>query len=1180
MRIFSQNRVWWLTAAGGGLGLAYSLSIRFTPIMTAPRPEKLLLFGTLLPLGLVFSIWFFSLIIRPLTSSFSMKQWLLFGCASALAAMAIFGFFYRFPPFPEQHEFHLTVLEEKEPNANGMQVELISISTVAMPSGSPKRLPVNQLALMGAWRGSNSGYGLIGEAGAEIKFQQYMQAGLALDFAAGPSAGAVRIEWDGQVQTLDLYRSRASELTLTLPPRLDLRRAHATHQAMTGAALMSDFFTAAFLIFALFAAAARIFRGNKITILNPRLLGLMLLGVLLLQAGAAAINRPVVFNNDPLEAAVRDALNRPKGVITSRHLQTMAALDASNRGISRLEGIEWMPNLRELDLRGNHVSDIAVLSGLTRLEKLNLRGNAVRDLEPLARLDALEYLNLYANKAIADLRPLNGLTSLRTLIVASVPLGEQVSGLSGLTELKKLNLRNTGITTIEPIAQLRGLEYLNLSENPGIRSLEPISHLDRMETLILAGVPAGERLGFLGGLTRLRYLNLRECGATDLAGLAGLYNLEYLNLHSNSGIRSILPLAGLKRLETLILANVPAGNETEVLENFSRLKVLNLRNTGLTDLSRIGTLMARGALRDDPKRNVLAALDIRQNPIAPTGGDDYAAVRPYWNEISGRRPVMLPFHASLEAPAFSRMAGFYEDDILLEILSGQPGTQIHFTLDGSQPTLNSALYTGPLEIKNRMTEPNGISTIEDIAAGYRPPLHSVAKASVVRAIAIDPRTGAESPIVTQTYFVGSELERRYSLPVVSLAASPVDLFDSQTGIYVLGGRYASKENVDLTEDQRQVFANFNQHGREWERPVSVEIFEPDGGYFNQDGGVRVHGAGSRRSPQKSLRVYARPEYAVTPTFNYPLFAGPAVGAGESFHAMYPTFILRNGGQDWAISMLRDAFAQRLAAGSALDTQAGRFAVVFLNGEYWGIYHLQERYDAAYLENHYGIPYGQGVILGLNGELISGETGDEAAYDEMVKFIRRNDLAEEDVYARLDTMMDISSYMDYLIFEIYAANQDWPDKNIYMWRMKADGYPSNTPHAVEEQDGRWRWMLIDMDFTFGLKHREGDITHDTLQHAQLPGWSGFIFRELLKNEGFRREFQARFEEHLATTFAPERVQGMLNATVAELYPYMDEFFDRWGTGSLQAWEEEITLIHRFANERPSYLKELLGSVFDE
>ena len=192
------------------------------------------------------------------------------------------------------------------------------------------------------------------------------------------------------------------------------------------------------------------------------------------------------------------------------------------------------------------------------------------------------------------------------------------------------------------------------------------------------------------------------------------------------------------------------------------------------------------------------------------------------------------------------------------------------------------------------------------------------------------------------------------------------------------------------------------------------------------------------------------------------------------------------------------------------------------------------------------------------------------------FIRTHDLADQANYEKLNTMMDIDSYMDYLIFEIYAANQDWPDKNVNLWRMKTDGYQRGAPEA---QDGRWRWMLIDLDFTFGLKSQEGDITHDTLMHAQIPSSGGEIFRELLKNESFRSEFKARFEAHLATTFALVRVGSVLDETAAELKPYMEEFLNV-GNGSLGSWEEEIELIQRFAKERPQYLKEPLGSAYVE
>lgn len=1167
----------WGSAAATSVALAFSLAARFSPFMVAPRLDKLVYFLSLLPLSAIFFIWLFMAVINPLTRKLPIRNFLIFGAVSAAATLGIFALIYSIPPFPEKHEFRLVVLEERNPLSGGSQVELINISTVPVPSGVAKRMPANELALEGSWRGTNHGYGLFGQPESAIRYERYIQAGLKLIFASGPSAGQVRIEWDGQVQTIDLYSSSADELTISLDPGFDLRRAYTSHQVLAGAATLADFWTAWLLLFILILGVYRLAGGQRTVLRNPLLLAAIIIGFLLLQAAALAINQSVEFHNAPLEAVVRDVLQRPKGDIYHRHLRTMKVLDASNRRMTQLVGIELMPNLAELNLSGNRLSDISALAGLSRLEKVNLRGNEVRDVSPLAGLAALEYLNLYGNTGITDIRPLAGLTNLRTLILANLPVGEQAEALTALTQLKKLNVRNTGIEDISFLTTFKGLEYLNLYGNTGIRSLSPIRDLGDLETLILAQVPTGGDLDFLRDLTRLRYLNLRSSGATDLEDLTNLTRLEYLNLHSNTGIETIQPLADLTRLETLILANVFVGDEIEIVRHFPRLRVLNVRSAGLKDLEVIGALMVRGAMQDDPNKPILAALDIRENPIAETGGDEYAAVRPYWAQISDRQPWMLPFYAALDAPDFSRPAGFYTEEIMLILTSDVPGVQIHYTLDGSRPTLESPAYSEPLAIGPRTSEPTGISAIEDIAANYRAPYHAVTKGTVVRAVAIDPQTGDESAVATRTYFIGEESAKDFSLPVVSLVGDPSDFFDPQTGIYVLGERYAALKDADLTEDERQAAANFNQRGREWERPVSVEIFEPGGYYFQQDGGARVHGAGSRRNPQKSLRVYARPEYDEDAVFPYPLFSGMSGAPLEDLRAEYDAFILRSGGQDWAISMMRDAFVQRLAEGTGLDRQAGRFVTVFLNGEYWGIAHLQERYDEAYLENHYDIPEGQGVILGLNGMLVSGERGDEEAYSEMVQFIRQNDLSVQTNFEMLDTLMDISSYMDYLIFNIYAANQDWPDKNVVLWRMKTNSYQ---PEAPAGRDGRWRWMLIDMDFTFGLKTREGDITHDTLSHAQLPGSSGFLTRELLKNEGFRQEFKARFEDRLSTTFAPERVEAALNQTTAELYPYMDEFFKRWGMGSLASWEEEIELMKRFAQERPEYLRTLLDSVFHE
>ena len=156
----------------------------------------------------------------------------------------------------------------------------------------------------------------------------------------------------------------------------------------------------------------------------------------------------------------------------------------------------------------------------------------------------------------------------------------------------------------------------------------------------------------------------------------------------------------------------------------------------------------------------------------------------------------------------------------------------------------------------------------------------------------------------------------------------------------------------------------------------------------------------------------------------------------------------------------------------LDTQASRPVVVFLNGEYWGIYTLQERYDEYYLQNHYGIAADHSVILRQERRPFSEEKqGMKTHYSEMLRYIRENSLQDPQHYKYIQTQMDVDNYIDYLIAEIYAGNDDWPDNNIYIWRMKTDQYEPNAPIG---QDGRWRWMLFDLDFGFGLKGGAEDV----------------------------------------------------------------------------------------------------------
>ena len=291
---------------------------------------------------------------------------------------------------------------------------------------------------------------------------------------------------------------------------------------------------------------------------------------------------------------------------------------------------------------------------------------------------------------------------------------------------------------------------------------------------------------------------------------------------------------------------------------------------------------------------------------------------------------------------FSAPSGFYDDDFSLT-LSAPDGFSIYYTLDGSLPDETSEHYTAPLAVTN-VSSPEKKYANQTIfsVAGNNVSGDVPDQAYIVRAVGIND-AGVSTDVVTETYFVGYDgFYDGYS--VVSLITDPSNLFDSKTGIYVLGDSYYESGN--------ELDANFMQTGSDWERPVHIDYFDMDKTYaFSQEGGIRINGNSSRGDSRKSLRLYARKKYDGNSLFTYPIFS----------NNIYPnSVILRRG-------TFINQFLPSLVADRNMGTQDYVPCVVFIDGEYWGIYYMIERYDTDYLAGHYQVDDDNVTIL-KDGEL--------------------------------------------------------------------------------------------------------------------------------------------------------------------------------------------------------------------
>lgn len=548
----------------------------------------------------------------------------------------------------------------------------------------------------------------------------------------------------------------------------------------------------------------------------------------------------------------------------------------------------------------------------------------------------------------------------------------------------------------------------------------------------------------------------------------------------------------------------------------------------------------------------------------------YADAREYSIETAAE-PDTSAAILSLEKPAFSVTPGFYTESIVLELQTIHEGLEIRYTRDGSIPDEGSLLYSGPITLQSRAGDPNIISLIPTNNPGqvradeaWQPPAGEVFKIHTIRARVFG--EGIEpSEVLSGSFIIDEEGSDRYTMPVVSIITPPEGLFSDETGIYVPGTGAL----------------NYNQRGIEWERVSFFELFENSGSRaIAQNAGIRIHGGTSRSRPRKSLRVYARSDYGAS-WFNYQLFPDKPIG-------QFKRFILRNGGNDWGDAILRDGFMQSLLRGLDLDIQYFKPAIVFLNGEYWGIHNIRDRFDSRYIQTHYGLDESEFTMMSNNSVFEDGNPDGVADYNQMRSFLNNPGVQNPANYAHIQTRMDTDNFADYQIAQIYFRNTDWPGNNLQYWRALND-YDPDAPAGL---DGRWRWMVFDTDFGFGLNFdyvtgAQQGPAHNTLAFAlepngpgwPNPSWSTFILRRLMQNQEFRAGFINRFADLLNTTFSESFVTAELDSLESIYLPEIHEHSERWRQPvSTSAWQEEIQIMRSFAEERPGFVRQHLQNQF--
>jgi len=398
------------------------------------------------------------------------------------------------------------------------------------------------------------------------------------------------------------------------------------------------------------------------------------------------------------------------------------------------------------------------------------------------------------------------------------------------------------------------------------------------------------------------------------------------------------------------------------------------------------------------------------------------------------------------------------------------------------------------------------------------------------------------------------------------------LYDYETGIFISGKTYDEAVAAGTVIDPWTP-RNYNQRGKDWERLAHIDFYETDGSLaLSQICGVRVAGGTSRGSSFKSLKLSAGEEYDGNQRFNYPFFEGAKDSNGNPILS-FKKLILRNPRNDIGGSMIRDQLVHKLGGAAGVDYQEGRDAVVYMNGKYYGLMCLHESLDCDFQEDHYFVNPDNIASFLIKSDQYQFRYKQEAGTAEQFEYFKsdmnyliKNDFSNKSIDL-IREVIDVENFCQYMAFQLYIVNADWPHNNVLAWRYYG---PEN--ESIKAMDGRWRFVLKDLDF--GLLEPEKDSFASCLNDGLYGGEPciGTVLRNLLNNAEFRAIFRQACLD-VCEAMNEEYVISMIDAAVDSIALDM-KTFARYNGMSYQGWLEYADGFRDFARRRPAYFLKLV------
>lgn len=474
--------------------------------------------------------------------------------------------------------------------------------------------------------------------------------------------------------------------------------------------------------------------------------------------------------------------------------------------------------------------------------------------------------------------------------------------------------------------------------------------------------------------------------------------------------------------------------------------------------------------------------------------------------------------------SFDVQGGLFYQPIKLTLQAPYPfENNIRYTLDGTEPTIKSALYIHPIDIDSS----------------------TVVKAKVIKGISV-----LTKPANVNTYIL---MDRKIDIPVMALTFEPDYLWDDTLGIYVVG-------KTGVYDDAIGGPCNYRTNRR---RPLNLEYYVDNKQVLNQLCEARIAGGFTRGEPIKSLKIYAKRRYGEK-YFPYKFFAEKDSKEKEGYRSIF----LRNGGNDAQLTILKDAFLQKFAGGKVnLDYQACQSVVVFMNGQYWGIENIREMDNDDYILSNYGI---EAVDVFKNYEL---KDGTYDAYNELCEFLSQPNFSHE----KLCSLVDVDEFLNYMSLQAFVGNYDWPNNNHVFWRDRNNG---KWRWIVKDLDGGFGYWPSSTNADIrGVNLNPFNFLSRTDPYFSFGNneWATRLLEQILSDPIVQRQYIERIAIQLGDIFHKSELYHVIDSMTSIIANEIPYHKDRWGQPQT-VWDACIQQMPEWIEYRHDILYGMLSQYY--